>query len=290
MSNRWVVAIVLLVVAIGSLVFHLVSPWWSTPIASNWGYIDDTITVTFWITGIVFIAIILFMAYCVYRYRYSEDRRADYEPENKKLEWWLTILTTLGVVGMLAPGLFVWKQYVTVPKGAAEVEVVGKQWQWSYRFPGQDGKFGKSDARFINDNNPFGVDPKDPNGQDDIVVEDPELHLPLGKSYKVLLRSTDVLHDFYVPQFRAKMDLVPGTVTYFWFTTTRSGKFDILCAELCGVGHHSMRGEVVVESVDAFQAWLNKQSTFAQSLKEARKGNELDLKPVSTEARRIPQK
>lgn len=290
MSNRWVVAIALVVVAVGSLVFHLVSPWWATPIASNWSYIDDTITITFWITGVVFIAIILFMAYCVFRYRYSKDRRAAFEPENKKLEWWLTILTTLGVAGMLAPGLFVWQQYVTVPKGAAEVEVVGKQWQWSYRFPGKDGKFGKSDVRFINDDNPFGVDPKDPNGQDDIVIEDSELHLPLGKSYKVLLRSTDVLHDFYVPQFRAKMDLIPGTVTYFWFTTTRTGKFDVLCAELCGVGHHSMRGEVVVESVAAFQAWLKEQSTFAQSLKEARKGNERDLKPVSTQARRTPRK
>lgn len=290
MSGRWVVAIVLLVVAIGSVVFHLVSPWWSTPIASNWNYIDDTITITFWITGVVFIGLILFMAYCVYRYRYRADRRSAYEPENKKLEWWLTILTTLGVVGMLAPGLFVWQQYVTVPKGAAEFEVVGKQWQWSYRFPGTDGKFGKTETGLVSGDNPFGIDPKDPNGRDDIVIEDPELHLPIGKSFKVLLRSTDVLHDFYVPQFRAKMDMVPGMVTFFWFKTTRTGKFDILCAELCGVGHHSMRGEVVVESAAAFQAWLKEQPTFAQLLKEARKGNAGETKPASIEARRVPRK
>ncbi len=288
MANRWTVAIVLFLVAIGSVVFHIVTPWWATPIASNWGYIDDTIDITFWITGTVFVALILFMTYCVFRYRYRADRRAAYEPENKKLEWWLTILTTLGVIGMLAPGLYVWKQFVTVPEGAAEVEVVGKQWSWSYRFPGKDGKFGKTEARFIDDENPFGINPKDPAGKDDILVDDTELHLPLGKPYKVLLRSTDVLHDFYVPQFRAKMDLVPGTVTYFWLKTIRTGTFDVLCAELCGIGHHNMRGEVVVESPKAFEAWIKEQQTFAQSLKEARKRKDKKTESIASQAKRNP--
>lgn len=288
MTSRWTVVIILFLVTIGSVVFHIVTPWWSTPIASNWGSIDDIIDITFWITGVVFVLVLLFMTYCVYRFRYRPDRRAEFEPENKKLEWWLTGLTTLGVVGMLAPGLFVWKDFVTVPEGAAVVEVVGKQWSWSYRFPGKDGKFGKSDARFIDDDNPFGINPKDPAGKDDILVDDTELHLPLGRAYKVLLRSTDVLHDFYVPQFRAKMDLVPGTVTYFWFKTIRMGTFDVLCAELCGVGHHNMRGKVVVESVEAFQAWMKEQQTFEQSLKEARGGTEKKSQPVVIEARRIP--
>lgn len=288
MSSRWSIAIALFLVAVGSVVFHIVSPWWATPIASNWSYIDATIDITFWITGTVFVAILLFMTYCVYRYSYSADRRAAYEPENKKLEWWLTILTTLGVIGMLAPGLYVWKQFVTVPEGAAEVEVVGKQWSWSYRFPGKDGKFGKSEARFINDENPFGINPKDPAGKDDILVDDTELHLPLGKAYKFLLRSTDVLHDFYVPQFRAKMDLVPGTVTYFWLKTTRTGTFDVLCAELCGVGHHNMRGEVVVESREAFEAWFKKQPTFAQSLKDARREKNKKTESLAAQAERKP--
>ena len=288
MSSRWSVAIVLFLVAVGSVVFHIVSPWWATPIASNWSYIDDTIDITFWITGTVFVAIILFMTYCVYRYRYRPERRAAYEPENKKLEWWLTILTTLGVIGMLAPGLYVWNQFVTVPEGAAEVEVVGKQWSWSYRFPGKDGKFGKSEARFINDENPFGINPKDPAGKDDILIDDTELHLPLGKPYKVLLRSTDVLHDFYVPQFRAKMDLVPGTVTYFWLNTIRTGTFDVLCAELCGVGHHNMRGEVVVESPEAFEAWIKKQTTFAQSLKDARRGKDKKTESLAAQSKPKP--
>ncbi|MCH9052342.1 MAG: cytochrome c oxidase subunit II [Proteobacteria bacterium] len=278
------VVYMLILVAAGTIAFHLFSPWWSTEIASNWGYIDMTIDITFWVTGVVFIFVMLFMAYCVWRYRYKAGKRAAYEPENTKMELWLTGLTTVGVVVMLTPGLFVWNDFVTVPEGAAEFEVVGQQWQWSYRFPGKDGVLGTSDVRKISDENPFGLNPDDPNGQDDVLVEDDELHLPLDQPVKVLLRSIDVLHDFYVPQFRAKMDLVPGQVTYFWFTPTRTGTFDILCFELCGVGHHTMRGKVVVEEESAFKAWLQTQPTFAQSMAKAATGTGDGVKLVSSEA------
>ena len=265
------VAIVLVLVAVGTVAFHVWSPWWWTPIASNWGYIDDTILITFWITGVVFIAVILFTAYCVYRYRYREGRRAEYEPENTKMELWLIGLTTVGVVLLLTPGLFVWDQFITVPDDAAEVEVMGQQWQWSFRYPGKDGELGTTDIANVDGDNTFGLNPNDPNGQDDILIEDDELHLPLGKPVKILLRSLDVLHDFYVPQFRAKMDIIPGAVTYFWFIPTRTGTFDILCFELCGVGHYNMRGTVVVEEEADYQAWLREQSTFAEIMAEAGK-------------------
>jgi cytochrome c oxidase subunit II len=278
MSNRWIVAFILLAVGVGSAVFHLVTPWWLTKIASNWTQIDLTITITFWITGVVYIAVILFMAWCVYKYRYRASRRAEYEPENKKLEIALSVLTTIGVAGLLAPGLLTWNRYVAVPKDASVVEVVGKQWEWSYRFPGKDGKFGKTAVRFINGDNPFGIDPKDPNGKDDILVEDVNLSLPIGKSYKLLLRSIDVLHDFFVPQFRAKMDLVPGLVSYYWVKTERMGTFDILCAELCGVGHHSMRGRVSVVSQADFEKFLSKQTTFAKEQQESRLRREREAK------------
>ena len=278
-----VVVIALILVAVGTVAFHLFSPWWSTPIASNWGYIDMTIDITFWVTGMVFIAVMLFMAYCVYRYRYKEGRRAEYEPENTKMELWLTGLTALGVVVMLTPGLFVWNTFVTVPEGAAEFEAVGQQWQWSFRYPGKDGVLGTTDVRKITDENPFGLNPDDPNGKDDVLVEGDEIHLPLDQPVKVLLRSKDVLHDFYVPEFRAKMDLVPGQVTYFWFTPIRTGTFDILCFELCGVGHHAMRGKVVVEEESAYKAWLQKQPTFAKSLAKAGTGTGDGLKLVSSE-------
>ena len=191
------VALMLVLVAVGTVVFHFMSPWWWTEIASNWGYIDDTIIITFWITGVVFVAVVGFMAYCCYRFRYREDRRAAYEPENNRLEWWLTILTAVGVAAMLAPGLFVWNQYVTVPDEATELEALGQQWQWSYRLPGKDGVLGTTDPKNISDDNPFGLYPDDPNGRDDVLIEDSEVHIPIDKPVKVLLRSKDVLHDFY---------------------------------------------------------------------------------------------
>jgi cytochrome c oxidase subunit 2 len=257
-------ALALIVVAVGSVLFHLLSPWWFTPIASKWQYIDNTIALTFWITGFVFVAVVLFMAYCVYRFRHREGLRAAYEPENNRLELGLTIVTAIGVAAMLAPGLYVWGQFVAVPRDASEIEVVGQQWQWSFRLPGKDGRLGTSDIQFISPENPLGLNPHDSAGQDDIVVEGGEVHLPLGKPVKVVLRALDVVHDFYVPEFRAKMDLVPGMVTYFWFTPSKTGTYDLLCAGLCGAGHAMMRGKVFVDTESDYQAWLGQQKTFAQ--------------------------
>jgi cytochrome c oxidase subunit II len=258
------VALILLLIAIGSVVFHLLSPWWWTPIATNWSYIDDTINITFWITGFVFTAVIAFMAYCVFRFHHKEGRQAAYNPENKKLEWWLSIGTGIGVAAMLAPGLVVWHQFVTVPADATDVEVMGQQWQWSFRLPGKDGRLGSTDVRNISSDNPMGLNRDDPHGQDDIVIDSGDLHLPVGKPVKVLLRSVDVLHDFYVPEFRAKMDMVPGMVTYFWIKPIRTGTFDVLCAELCGAAHYQMRAKVIVEEESEYHAWLDQQKTFAE--------------------------
>ena len=270
------VAVALALVVVGSVVFHLLSPWWWTPIASNWSYIDDTILITFWITGVVFAAVVLFMAYCVFRFRHREGSRAAYHPESTRLEWWLSIGTGIGVAAMLAPGLVVWHQFVTVPDDATTVEVVGQQWQWSYRLPGADGRLGASDVAYVSPDNPIGVDPKDPHGQDDVIIQGEPLHLQLGKPVKILLRSIDVVHDFYVPEFRAKMDMIPGMVTYYWFTPTKTGTYEVLCAELCGVGHPQMRGKVVVDEQVAYQAWLEKQQTFAQLSGPSRMAKAMD--------------
>jgi cytochrome c oxidase subunit 2 len=146
---------------------------------------------------------------------------------------------------------------------------VGQQWQWAFRFPGRDGVLGAAAVRHMTPDNPLGLDPLDPFGRDDVLIETNELHLPAGKPVKMVLRSKDVLHDFYVPEFRAKMDLVPGLATYFWLIPTVKGRFDILCAELCGTGHHQMRGTVVVEPKRDFDAWLSQQVSFAQVMQEA---------------------
>lgn len=258
----FVIAIIVLVIV--SVVLHLFSPWWLTPLASNWGAIDTTINITFWVTGFVFVTVNLFLAYVVYKFRYDKNRRAKYEPENHKLEKWLTGFTTVGVIAMLAPGLYVWADFVTVPDEAHVVEVVGQQWQWSYRYPGPDEVLGTVDALHVNPDNPFGMNPDDPAGKDDILVESQIMHLPIDRPVKLLLRSKDVLHDYAVAQFRVKMDMVPGEVTYLWLTPTVIGSYDILCEELCGVGHHVMRGKVVVDSEQDYAQWLSQQKSYAE--------------------------
>ena len=259
-------AIIIVIIIVASVVFHFWSPWWWTPVASNWGGMDDTIILTFWVTGAVFIAVCLFMAYCTWRYRYQKDRKAEYKPEDKKLEFHLTWLTTLGVVVMLAPGLVVWHKYVNVPKEALNVEVVAYQWGWKYRLPGEDGILGKTDIKFVSSENPFGLNLDDPNGKDDLLVNDGDLHLQINKPVKFLLRSLDVLHNFYVPQFRGKMDMVPGLVTFYWMTPIRTGDFEVLCAEFCGTGHYAMRGRVFVDEEKKYNQWLAQQITFKQML------------------------
>ena len=260
------IALALLAIVVASVLFHLVTPWWTTPLASNWKQMDDMLAITLGVTGAFFVAINVFVAYTVWRYRHQSDRRAAYEPENKRLERWLTGITVVGIVALLAPGLSVYAEYVQSPGNALLLEVVGQQWQWRFRMPGTSGKLGGSDARFVTAANPLGLDPADPVGQDNIIVTGNEVHLPLGRPVKVLMRSHDVLHDFFVPQFRARMNIVPGQVSSFWFTPTQPGRYESMCAQLCGVGHPNMRGVVVVEDDAAFQQWLKQQPTFAATL------------------------
>jgi len=271
------VAIAFLLITVGSVVFHFWSPWWWTEVASNWGGMDDTIILTFWITGFVFVVICLFVSYCVWKFAYNKDKRAEYKPEDKKLESRLTWITTLGVAALLAPGLVVWNSYVTVPENAYKVEVFAYQWGWKYRLPGNDGILGKTDIKYISDDNPFGLILEDPNGKDDRLIDGDELHLLLDRPVKFELRTIDVLHNFYVPQFRGKMDMVPGIITYYWITPTRTGDFEVLCAEYCGSGHYAMRGRVIVDKEQDYKKWEAKQITFEKMLAENKKDKNLQL-------------
>ena len=256
------VGIIFFLIILGSVLFHIFTPWYWTDIASNWQGMDDTITLTFWIGGGVFVAVCLFMIYCLFRYSYKEGRKVEYKPEDKKLEKILTWATTLGIAALLAPGLIIWNQYVNVPKNALEVDVMAWQWGWQYRLPGEDGKLGTTKVTNINDENPFGINVDDPFGRDDILVQSDYINLENNKPVKILLRSIDVLHNWYVPQFRSKMDAVPGIVTFYWFEPNKIGEYEVLCAEYCGVGHYAMRGGVEVQSTEDYSKWLSEQETF----------------------------
>ena len=260
------IAIALVLLVIGTVAFHVLNPWWFTPIASNWSEMDDTVNLTFWVCGAVFVAVNLFMAYAIVRYRHrkGQERRAEYEPEYKKLEWWLIGLTSVGVIAMLAPGLAVWAKFVTVPedaksrRGARPAMVM----DLPAARPRQRARCDRCVADQRRQSFRHGRQRSARAGRRAHLGQ--ELHLPLDQPVKVLLRSKDVLHDFTVPQFRVKMDLVPGMITYLWLTPTKVGSYEILCEELCGLGHFVMRGRVVVDDADTYDKWLATQPTFAQ--------------------------
>jgi len=283
------IAIALILIVAGSVLFHLVSPWWTTPLASDWGAMDDMLHLTLLITGGFFVVLNLFLVWTLLRFRHRPNHRAAYRPDNRRLERGLIVGTAVGIAALLAPGLVVYAKYVSPPAETIVMEVLGQQWKWSYRFAGADEKFGFVDPRFVTASNPFGLDPSDPKGADDVLVPGNEVHLPLGKAVKVLLRSNDVLHDFYVPPFRARMNIVPGTVTSFWFTPTQTGRFEVLCAQLCGVGHYNMRGFVVVEPPAAFHDWLAARQTFAVAMKAAESGGVNSSDPLVARGRALAQ-
>ena len=271
------VGIIFLLVIVGSVLFHIFTPWYWTDIASNWGGMDDTITLTFWVGGGVFVAVCLFMVYCLFKFSYKPDRKAEYKPEDKKLEKILTWATTLGVAALLAPGLIIWNQYVNVPKNALEIDVMAWQWGWAYRLPGKDGKLGTTKVSNINDEtNPFGINIEDPYGKDDILIQSDLINLENNKPVKILLRSVDVLHNWYVPQFRSKMDAVPGTVTFYWFEPNKIGEYEVLCAEYCGVGHYAMRGGVEVMNSNDYKVWLSEQETFSDYIAKNNSAEEIN--------------
>ena len=262
---------IFLAVIIGSVLFHIFTPWRWTDIASNWGAMDDTINLTFWIGGGVFILVCLFMVYCTFKFSYKEGRNVEYKPEDNKLEKILTVATTLGVAALLAPGLIVWNEFINTPKNALNIEVMAWQWGWQYRLPGEDGKLGTVQVAKISDENPFGINLDDPNGKDDILIQSDELHLKTNRPVQILLRSVDVLHNFYVPQFRAKMDAIPGIISYYWFEPNKLGEYEVLCAEYCGLGHYGMRAKVVVENEQNYENWLNEQETFSSLIAKQNK-------------------
>ena len=263
--------IIFLLVIVGSVLFHIFTPWYWTDIASNWVGMDHTITLTFWVGGGVFVAVCLFMIYCLFKFSYKEGRKAEYKPEDKKLEKILTWATTVGVAALLAPGLIIWSQYVNVPKNALEVDVMAWQWGWQYRLPGEDGKLGTTKVTNINDENPFGINPDDPFGQDDVIIQSDVLNIENNRPIKILLRSVDVLHNWYVPQFRSKMDAVPGVVTFYWFEPNKVGEYEVLCAEYCGVGHYAMRGTVIVQDKQSYEKWLDEQEIFSELVAKQKK-------------------
>jgi len=221
---------------------------WLPHLTSDRGAIDHAILVTLVVTGAVFIITNLLLAYFAWRYQDHEGARAAYWHDNPKLEWTWTLVTAGIMAIFLFNALDLWaKIQLRAPQDAMVVEVTAQQFAWNVRYPGNDGVFGKTDVRFVDQetSNFIGLDKSDPAAKDDIILLN-QLYLPRGKPVRVLIRSMDVIHSFFLPNFRVKQDAMPGMTIEIWFTPTEVGDFEIACAEHCGLGHFRMRGQLHV--------------------------------------------
>lgn len=148
------------------------------------------------------------------------------------------------------------------PGSANVVAIEAQQWSWNIHYPGPDGKFGKTAAKYVHFSNPIGLDYKDPAAKDDILIAN-ELHLPVNKPTVIELTSMDVIHSLSIPEFRIKQDAVPGMKIPVWVTPNKTGIFEMRCAQLCGMAHSFMIGKVIVQSEEDYAAWLKSQEPKA---------------------------
>lgn len=231
----------------------LFSRAWMPPLVSNRVGIDHSIAITLLVTGLVFILTNLLLAYFGWRYQDGEGAKALYWHENPRLEWTWTLVTAGILAFFLFNALSLWAQIQSrPPAGAFVVEVTAQQFAWNARLPGPDGIFGRTRPDLVDPGNLnfIGLDKSDPAAADDIILPQNQLYLPEGQPVVVRLRSLDVIHSFFVPQFRVKQDAVPGMEVETWFVPKQAGDFELACAEHCGLGHYRMRGRVHVVPPD----------------------------------------
>ncbi len=255
------ILVALLVVLIAAAVFLFAAPpaWFPIPISALATSFDTQFTRTLWLTGFGFLLVQVLLVYVIVRYRMRAGGEAAKFTGNPRLEViWTSIIAVLffGLALMGMP-VFTGPHLGPEAKGAEIIEVDAHQFAWTFRYPGPDGIFGRTDLKLISDagGNPLGLDPADPAGNDDIVVS--TLRVPVGREVVLTLKSRDVVHDFFVRELRVKQDAVPGMNIPYRFRADKTGDFEIACAELCGLGHSQMRAVMKVMPAVDYERWKN---------------------------------
>ncbi|HVX26827.1 MAG TPA: cytochrome c oxidase subunit II [Parafilimonas sp.] len=235
--------------------------------------VDSMLWVTLIITGTVFVITQCLLFWFAFKYQQSEKRKAFYFLHNNRLELIWTAVPAIAMTVLVVIGLRNWYSFTgPAPKNAMQIEVTGKQFGWIFRYPGADNVFGKKYYKLIDDanNNSLGQDWNDKTNFDDVVSMG-TVYLVKGKPVNFIINSRDVIHDVGLPQFRLKMDAVPGTPTSLWLTpkyTTKEMKemtgnpdfqYELACDQLCGNGHYSMRGIIEVVTQEEFDVWMAQQ-------------------------------
>jgi cytochrome c oxidase subunit II len=236
--------------------------WFPEQISEHGGAIDAQFIRTLVVVAISFISAQVTLGYCIWRFRDRGTGRATYSHGSAKLEIGLMLLTAVVFVTLAATGQKVWVQLHLrdAPPDSVRIEVTAQQFAWNIRYPGADGKFGRTVVKLIDDQtNPVGVDPQDPLGKDDVVSLN-RMAIPVNRPIQVTLRSKDVTHSFFVPVLRLKQDAVPGLQIPIHFKAMKTGEYEIACAELCGLTHFKMKGYLMVMSDQEFDSWLKERA------------------------------
>ncbi len=239
---------------------------WGLPIqASTFAPdIDHGIYLIHAVMAVIFVIWGIFFGYLVIKYQKREGVSAEH-PKRDGGAWALVpsliiLAVEIGMIGLYEmPAWSRMKLQAPKPEEANVISVVAEQFAWNAQYAGADGKFGRRDPKFIDSSNTLGLDPEDPDGKDDVVTLN-ELHVPVGKPTLINLSSKDVIHSFFIPEFRVKQDVVPGMRTRVWFTPTLAGTFELACAQLCGNAHATMHAQVIAQTPEEFDAWLKSQA------------------------------
>jgi cytochrome c oxidase subunit 2 len=246
--------------------------------------IDKMFDTTLVVTGIVFVITHIALFWFAFRYKYKKGKSAYYYPENNKLEMAWTIIPAIVLTVLVVMGIDAWYKITgPAPENSMIVEATAQQFSWIVRYPGKDSKLGEREFELISGENTLGINFDDVNSHDDFLPT--EIHLPVNKPVLFKLGAKDVLHSFYLPHFRVKMDCVPGIPTQFWMTPTvttaemreklNDPEFDyvLACAELCGSAHWNMKFTVVVETEEEFNQWLAQQKPIYETFVNTAENN-----------------
>jgi cytochrome c oxidase subunit 2 len=249
--------IVIWLITLASLWMFLSKRWWFPESISDHGpSVDSQFMITIVVCGIAFAAAQIGLGWVVWKYRDSADKqRATYSHGNNRLEVLWTVVTAIVFISLAVMGQRVWASLHlhAAPAGSVEIEVVAQQFAWNVRYPGKDMKFGKTEPQYIDDTtNPVGLVDTDASAKDDVVT--PTLVVPVNRPVELVLKSKDVTHSFWVPQLRFKQDLVPGMAIRVHFTANKVGKYELACAELCGMNHYKMKSYMLVLPQSDFDA------------------------------------
>jgi cytochrome c oxidase subunit 2 len=234
------------------------------PNASEHGYqIDHIIEFCHWFMGALFIGWSAFFIYVLVRFRKSRHPVADHEGVKSgistHLEFAVVLIEAVLLVGFAIP---LWAKRVNSfpdDKDAILVHAIGQQFNWNFHLPGPDGQFGRREIALLSNSNPLGLDYNDPAAKDDIVVQG-ELHVPVDRPVIIELSSKDVIHNFALPNMRMAQDAIPGQLIPMWFKPIKTGSYEVVCGQLCGLGHYGMKGMLVVDNPAEYQAWLKERA------------------------------